>query len=260
MKFIGRLLKKLFKLVFWILLIAIVLVAIIYWNAGKLIQYFAPTAISEVTKTETTLGDVDVSLLTGRVSLNDLTVGNPAGFKDKNAFELGHISISFDPQSVLSDKIIVHNVLIKRVHLSTELNSQGKTNISELLDNVNEFTGASSSQPEQPAAQQPAPAQKSDQDKPSKTVVIRDLKVVDSSVRAGIAGQMIEIPLPEIHQQNIGEKKKQSIAEIVADVLGAINVESTKAVVNATKEALGKNIQAGKEAVKSLTDSIKNLF
>ena len=254
MKFIGGL----FKLIFWILIIVIALVVILYLNAGKLIQHFAPTAISEVTQTPTSLGDVEVSLLTGRVALNKLTIGNPSGFKDKNAFELGHISVSFEPKSVLSDKIIVNNVYIKGVHLSTELNAQGKTNINELMDNVNEFTGASS-QPKQ-AEQKPVDSPKAEANKSSKSVVIRDLKIVDSSVRAGIAGQVTEVPLPEIHQQNIGEKKKESVTEVVLDILNSINVESTKAIVKATKEALGKNIQTGKDAVKGLTDSIKNLF
>ena len=79
-------------------------------------------------------------------------------------------------------------------------------------------------------------------------------------MRAGIAGQMMDVALPEIHQQNIGEKKDQSLAEIVVGVLSSINVEATKAVLQATKETLTNNIQNGKDTLQNLKDSFKNLF
>ncbi len=255
MKLIG----KLFKFIFWFLFIVVVLVVILYLCAGKIIQHFAPDFISKVTQTETTLGDLDVSLLSGRIVLNNLAIGNPAGFKDKNAFQLGSIVVNFDPRSVFSDKIVIKNVDVNGVAVSTELNAQGKTNVTELLNNVNKFVGEDQQNQVQkaPANQEPAVKQESDN---SKSVVIRDLIIKDSSVRAGIAGQMMDVPLPEIHQQNIGEQKDQSLGEIIVGILNVINAESTKAVVKATQEALEKNIQAGKDTAKGLVDTLKDLF
>ncbi len=258
MKFIGNLFKKLFKIIFWLVLIIVILAIVLYLSAGKLIQHFAPDFISKITQTETTLGNVDISLLSGRVGLNNLAIGNPAGFKDKNAFQLGSIIVNFDPQSVLTNKVVIKDISISGVNVSTELNAAGKTNITELLDNVNKFVGTD--EPTTKPQPQAKGEQKTQEKSESQSVVIQDLTIKDSSVRAGIAGQMTDIPLPEIHQQNIGEQRKESWGEIIVGILNTINAESTKAVVTATKEALEKNIQMGKETAKGLTDTLKNLF
>ena len=257
MKTLIKFIKTLFKIIFWIILIAILLAVILYLSAGKIIQHFAPDFISKVTQTETALGPVDLSLLSGRIALNNLAIGNPAGFKDKNALQVGSVSVTFDPKSVLSDKIVINTVAIDGVKVSTELNTQGKTNVSELLNNINKFTGSDT---ETPQKNKETTSPKTTNDKSSKAVVIRDLAINNSSVRAGIAGQMMDVPLPDIHQTNIGEQKKKSFAEIAVDILNTLNVESTKAVVKATKDALKKNIQTGKDAVKGLADTIMDLF
>ena len=251
-----KLIRKILKFIFWFLFIVIALAIILYLSAGKIIQHVAPEFISKITQTETALGEVDISLFSGRIGLNNLAIGNPAGFKDKNVLQLGKLNISFEPQSILSDKIIVKDVTISGVNISTELNAKGKTNITELLNNVNKFAGTKSSN-EPKVSQKKA---ESTQSTPGKSVVVRDLTIKNSAVRAGIAGQMMEIPLPEIRQQNIGEKKKQSLADIVVDILNILNTESTKAVLKATKESLQKNIQTGKDTAKGLVDTFKNLF
>ena len=258
MKFIGKCLKKLFKIIFWLLLIVIILAVVLYLCAGKLIQHFAPEFISQVTQTETTLGDVDISLLSGRVGLNNLTIGNPAGYKDKNVFQLGNISVAFDPKSIFTNKVVVNSVAINGVNVSTELNAAGKTNVAELLDNVNKFVG--SDKPTQKPAKAQTKQEPTKESDSSQAVVIRDLTIKDSAVRAGVAGQMMDIPLPEIHQQNIGEQKEQTWGEIVVSILNTINAESTKAVLKATKESLQKNINTGKDTVNSVKDTLKNLF
>lgn len=261
MKAIFKFIKKLFKIIIWFILIVLLLAVILYLCAGKIVQYFAPDFISKVTQTETSLGDVDISLLSGRVGLKNLAIGNPAGFKDKNAFQLGNITVDFDPHSVLSDKIVIKDVAISGVNVSTELNAAGKTNVTELLNNINKFIGTEPT-PTKPTQQKAAakPAPKTQESNGSKAVVVKDLTVKDSSVRAGIAGQMMDIPLAEIHQQNIGEGKDQSWGEILVGILNTINAESTKAVVKATSEALQNNLQNGKDTAKSFTDTLKNLF
>ena len=174
---------------------------------------------------------------------------------------MGSIIVNFDPQSVLTNKVVIKDIAISGVNVSAELNAAGKTNITELLDNVNKFVGTDKSAKAQPTQQVQSQKQTTyETSSESQSVVIQDLTIKDSSVRAGIVGQMTDIPLPEIHQQNIGEQRKESWVEIIVGILNTINAESTKAVVTATKEALEKNIQMGKDTAKGLTDTLKNLF
>jgi hypothetical protein len=153
---------------------------------------------------------------------------------------------------------VIKDVAISGVNVSTELNAAGKTNVTELLNNVNKFVGTEPAPAQQKTAAKPAPKPQESSD--SKAVVIKDLTIKDSSVRAGIVGQMMDIPLPEIHQQNIGEEKDESWGEILVGILNTINAESTKAIVKATKEAVQNNLKNGKDAAKGLMGTLKDLF
>ncbi len=258
MKLITNLIKFIFKLIFWIIVFALILGVILYFSAGLLIEKLAPSFISDVTGTPTELGKVDISLFSGRVALNDLAIGNPAGFKDKNALQLKQVAVDFEPKSVLTDKIIVNSVKISGTTVSTELNAKGKTNVGVLLENINAFTAANEQAPATTQTPQTAPQAKAE--KSAKSVVIRDLTIEDSTVRAGIAGNMQTIPLPNIHQQNIGENKKQTLAQTVTGILNTLNSESAKATLNAGKETLQNALSNGKETLKNLKSGFKNMF
>ncbi len=259
MRFLLKLINSVLKIIIWAILLIILLVVVLYFSAGKLIQHFAPDFISKITQTETSLGEVDLSLLSGKVAINDLAIGNPSGYKDKNIFQLGKILVDYDPKSLLTNKIIINKVQLSGIGVSSELNAQGKTNITQLMDNVNSFIGTDSSKAEkvQPKTEQKPEQPKSGSDT---SVVIRDLVIEDSSVRAGVAGQINTIPLPTIRQQNIGEQKEQNIGQIIQDVLALISAESTKATIQATKDAAKNAVKSGKDTLQGIKEGFKGLF
>ena len=110
------------------------------------------------------------------------------------------------------------------------------------------------------------------QTKSKKTVVVKDLQVNNSSLTLGFLEQTIEVPLPDIKQQNIGEKgKKQTIQDIIVYVFDLISVESIKAVAKGTEdlikqsaqktiEGVNKLVDDAKKSSEGLIDSVKGLF
>ena len=259
MRFIKNFFKFIFKTILWLVILLLILGTVLYFSSGKLIQYFGPTVISQVTQTPTYLGEVDISLFNGHIALNNLAIGNPAGFKDKNVFELGKLVVDFNPKSVLTDKIIVDSIQISGIQLGMELNAQGKTNAAALMDNVNQSLNSGSS-PKKASATAPTQKTEKPASSPTKTVVIRDLTISESAVRTGIAGQIATFSLPTIHQTNIGEGKPQSLAQTIGGILDLITSDSTKAAARATKQAVQDGIGSAKDSINNLTDSIKGLF
>ena len=259
MRFIGNLIKFVFKTILWLVILAIILGVILYLCAGKIIQYVGPTLISQVTQTEASLGEVDISLLSGRVVINNLEIGNPIGYKNKNAFELGKFALQFDPKSVLTDKIMINDVQISGLNVSSEAKANGTTNISQLKDNIAKSLGQKEPTNPKPTAQgTQAPATSSTSKQPA--VVIKDLRVDDSSVNVALSGipgipkdaLAVTVPLPNIHLQNIGENKKQTLGETALQVVNAIDVEVVKASATAAKEATQKAIQGGKDTITNI--------
>ncbi len=263
MHFIGGLLKFIFKTVLWLIIIALILVVVLYLSAGKLIQHFGPTVISHVTQTEASLGEVDISLLSGRVTVNNLAVGNPVGYQNKNAFELGQFDVQFDPKSVLTDRIMVKSVLLNGLNVSSEAKASGETNISKLLDNVNKSLGSDKQPAKAALAPKAQPAQA--EVKSQKSVIIKDLRVENSAVNVALSGIPgvaksalgAKVPLPNIHLKDIGEKKPQTLRETVMQVLNTINKEVVQASAKAAKEAAQNALKSGKGVVDSIINSFK---
>ena len=142
--------------------------------------------------------------------------------------------------------------------IGLEMNAQGKTNATALLDNINQSLGAEKSQVS--AAEPVKKPTESASSEPTKSVVIRDLTISDSTVRTGIAGQMVTLSLPNIHQTNIGEQKKVSLMQAALDIYNTLMAESTKTALKATKQALSDGLEATKGSMNDLTSGLKNLF
>ena len=267
MKFIKKLLKFILKTILWLVIIVLILGIALYLSAGKLIQHFAPAVISQVTQTESSLGDVDISLFSGSVTLNNLAIGNPAGYKNKNALQLGKFEVKFDPKSVLTKKIVINNVQISGLSVSSEAKANGETNITRLRDNVSASLGqGTQSAPAQAAAPAEQPQQSAAKEQTA--VVIKDLLIDNSSVNVALSGipglsdaaMAATVPLPDIHLTKIGENKKQTLGETALQVLNAVDTEVVRASAKAVQEASQKALQSGKDSINAIKDTLKNLF
>lgn len=262
--------RGLFKGLFYLVLLCVILLIVAYIYAGEIVKKAISVAVPPVTQTTASVDGVDLSLLSGKIGVRGLAIGNPKGFSDNNIFELGDIAVTFDPKSVFTDKIVIHSVAITGTGISAEMNAKGQTNVGVLNQNIQNYLGSSNGGSKPAAATQPKEAQGS-----SKKVVIHDLKINDSKLTLGVAGQTMTLVLPNIHQTNIGEgKKSKTIPEMVATILSYFSSESVKAMLNSGNELMKQSLQnakgmlnSGKDAlkqqadqVKGALDNLKNLF
>ncbi len=263
--------RGLFKGLFYLLLLCVILVIVAYIYAGEIVKKAISMAVPPVTQTTASVDGVDLSLLSGKIGVRGLTIGNPKGFSDNNIFELGDIAVTFDPKSVFTDKIVIHSVAITGTGISAEMNAKGQTNVGVLNQNIQNYLGSSN------GGSQPATttAKSKEAQGAGKKVVIHDLKINDSKLTLGVAGQTMTLVLPNIHQTNIGEgKKSKTIPEMVATILSYFSSESVKAVLNSGNELMKQSLQnargmlnSGKDAIKQQADqakgaldNLKNLF
>lgn len=262
--------RGLFKGLFYLVLLCVILLIVAYIYAGEIVKKAISVAVPPVTQTTASVDGVDLSLLSGKIGVRGLAIGNPKGFSDNNIFELGDIAVTFDPKSVFTDKIVIHSVAITGTGISAEMNAKGQTNVGVLNQNIQNYLGSSNGGSKPAAATQPKEAQGS-----SKKVVIHDLKINDSKLTLGVAGQTMTLVLPNIHQTNIGEgKKSKTIPEMVATILSYFSSESVKAVLNSGNELMKQSLEnakgmlnSGKDAIKQQADqakgaldNLKNLF
>lgn len=259
-------LKRIFKLIMWLIIILIALVIGIYLSLGIIIKKAVSTAVPPITGTPASVENVDISLMKGHIGIEGLKVGNPKGFAEENIFELGSIMVDFDLKSVLTDKIIIKQIAIKNTKVDAEINKSGDINLTQLQNNVNNYLGTGGdTKPETKTTEKTA-------SKGGKKVVIKKLNIDDTTLTLGALGQTIDIPLPDVHKTNIGEDKKKeyTLKDTVALILSYFTTDSLKAVLNSgselakaglanAKAALNSGVDAAKQAGKATVDSVKNI-
>ena len=252
--------KKLFKFLLWLLAIVIVLVVVAYLTAGIWVKAIFSTLVPQMTKTPAVLQEADISLLSGKIALKGLKIGNPVGFAKPNAFELGEVSVKFDPKSLFTSKIIINEIKIDGTKVDAELAKSGNMNLMLLNNNVQEYLGKPTFN-NGLTNEQKAPKKSAAQS--GKAVLVKDLSITNSSLDFAFMSKTMTVSLPDIHEKNIGEQKKETLPELIAGIFEKLITESYTTISKATKESVNKVLDdlAGrsKEAA-GLVQGLKNFF
>lgn len=247
-----------------IILILIIVVFIGLSNIGPIIKKAVNTYGPEFTKSEVSLRDVSVSILSAKAKLKDFYLGNPKGFKSSEAMKVGSILVDIDEKSITSDKIIIEKIEVIKPEITYE-RAGGTDNFKAILNNVQQATGG-----------QKTTGEKTKSEGEQKKVIIRDFIIKEGKVNLAmgmLGGKEISAPLPDIHLKNIGEKKGgASPAEAFKEVFAALHSKITSPAVTDTLnkglkeigsslDKLGSGAQEGvQEGVKSVSDKVKGMF
>lgn len=120
------------RLAFWAVGIVAVLVLVAFVGM-QVVDAIAAREIasrgSAMTGTAVHVDDVDLSVISGSVTLRGLTVANPSGFKGANAFELGEVHVSLVPASLFGDLLMIHDIRIGAPRVFFEVNAAGQSNV-----------------------------------------------------------------------------------------------------------------------------------
>lgn len=240
--------KKLWFFIATVVVFAVVVVIFGLSNLGPLIKKAVNTQGPKITGTELSLGDVDVSLLSGQVTLQRFLLGNPKGFSAPHAVAVKSIYVDVDEQSLTDETIIIERIEVVGPDIYYEKGA-GSDNFKALQRNIAKKAGSSSSKAS------------ADSDESSKKLLIRELVIRDGQVHLavkGLAGQDISAKLPDIQMKNIGQKKAgvapaEAAREIFAALYGKISSPDVSGVLTKGLQDLqGGAEQLGQKAVEQV--------
>ena len=165
------------------------------------------------------LESVSVSLLSGEGKIKGLLVGNPAGYKTPSAIQVDNASLSLQPGSVFSDKVIIHSINVQAPEITFETDLKGN-NLSKLLANLQSGSGGSSS------------SAKTDS-KASRKLQVDDFLISGGKIHVNInalgVAKSATVALPDIHLSGLGQGPDGiTAAELTERVLQAIEKEAVQ--------------------------------
>ena len=196
---------------------------------GTLVKIAIVEIGSRLTKTTVKLESVRIDLLNGLVQLDGLEIGNPPGFTAPNAVRLGTARVVLNVRSVLSDTVVIDEILVEAPDITFE--GLPTSNLSVIQGNVTAAVPAGSSKP---ADDKPAATG-------SRKLLIKKISLVNGRVAARFGGQSLRLALPNIHLTDIGKETGGVTPEqAFSTVFSAITRSATGAVTDEAAGSVGK--------------------
>ena len=252
--------KKVFKglIIFCcvIVLLVVVIVGVVAYRLDSIVKVAVEKTMSHVLEVDVTLDSADVSLLGGEVGLNGLTVGNPAGFKTKSAFQFDEARVRVKIKSFKTDEPVIRLVSLSEPKLTLERGLR-KSNLSELINSASRFGGEEDDPPEDEKADQET------EDAARKKVKIDKVLVKDTTVALSapiLKGREVSYTLPQLEFNNLGgEDQDVTIAEglrIFFTELLRQSIESGKGMGVIPEELLGQLEDSYNESVAKVRQEV----
>ena len=191
-----------------------------------------------------TVGSVRLSLLSGRGEVRGVVIGNPAGFKTPNAFELDRVEVALKVGSLLANPIVVRSIAIEGPRVTYEM-GMGQSNIGVIQANVEKYL---------PASQAEA--------KPTK-VIIEDFRLTGAQIGLSatlLNGSKAALPMPDVHLTDIGKKSNgATVGEAAAAIIGPLT-NAIGAVVSNSGKLVQDGAKSVTDAASGVVDNLKGLF
>lgn len=264
-----------------LLIIALVIVLVLGFgiyslsNIGGLIKSQIELYGSDYLNTDVTVSSVDVAFSDGRLSINGLTISNPSGFSENNAFALQEVTL--DLGNLSAEPYVVQMLKIDSPEVLYEVDAAGQGNLIVLKNNLLGKLPESSEQ-------EPTPTQGT---KPGPLVIVEDVVVsnvklqldfdkldtselgIDAALGKDIDTKKYEITLPTFSAGSVGkpdgipaEQVGGEIVRIMLDnIIEQAKAEAKERAKDAAKEKLKEKFEENKDELKEkASEKLKSIF
>ncbi len=263
-----KMIKFVFKLAIWLVVIALALVLTIPLWFGPVVRSVANAVVPGKIDAAFNIGHLSLNPYTGRFELGELTVANPNGhtYSEKLAVSVGTVAFDLGMSTLPDDVVHIEEITIADVGIALVKDEAGVLNFDQLQYNVaggrEKFETAQAEQAKARAAQEPRPAEAKPQpekkpeaaqpaqEKPAKEkkFVIDRLSLTGLKIKIG----MVPIMLPPLVLNDIGKKSNGATLEDVYDQVVAAVMQSIGAIGDGAKAltefALSGASQAAEQA------------
>ena len=233
-----------------VVVIVAIAAVVVLGQLGRLIERGVETHGPGLTGTDVALGSARVSIFSGEGELSDLRIGNPEGYSDDRAFDLGRIKVAIDPKSVAADVIRIRQVVVDGPRVLAEFDASGRNNLKAILNHVKAVAGGGTSTSKQPKASGEG-----------KKMIIDEFRFENAEARVLAPQFKLDktLKLQPIVLRNLGAKQGGAAAADIANQVLRPVVDAT--VQAATREYLAaQRGKLGDKAKDKAKDELNKLF
>lgn len=214
---------------------------------GSIVKTGVNTVGPRLTQTKVELQGASLSLA-GAGTLSGLTVGNPKGWSDHPAFYLGRIHFDVAPASLLSETIVVNDLVVEQPEFSYETHLVS-SNIGDLLKNIEAAVGSS------------AGDNRAEKNARPRKFIVKHLQLQDGKVSVGVGPAALPLPLPALELSDLGVAEGGLTAsQLSFAIMRGVMPNIIAATTGAASKLGGTMGAAGVDAVKRAGEGLKSLL
>jgi len=244
------------RIVLAVIALAIVGVAValtlLVSNLDSIVERAIEEYGSEMTGTAVRVGGVEIEISTGKGTIRDLTIANPAGFESAHAFRLGEITLDIDAGSIATrEPVVIDAIVIRAPEATYEMNASGRSNVLIIQDNLKRYQGSGGdAEPDAPAGE-------------STRLAIEQFVFEEGAVKArtsAVGGRDATVALPPLRMTGLRGSRGATGAELGKTVLSAYTQKVLKAVASNQLDRVideqlgGTEAEAAKKLLRGVLD------
>ncbi|MCK5373650.1 MAG: hypothetical protein KAJ40_00035 [Alphaproteobacteria bacterium] len=188
--------------------------AYLYLNLDALAKRFSEQAASDALGVPVSIGEMTISLSEKKIVVNNISVANPKGYKNKNALTVKNITIA--GESFSKELLTFALVQVGGIVVNLEVNERG-VNLGA-LKKYSEKTAQKASKESKGNSSSSAGS--------DIKVIIRKFSLTDAQVNPSITllnGDLASVKAPDINIIGIGEKENGALSqEVIAQIMNIV--------------------------------------
>ncbi len=251
-------LKILRVIVLAILVLTAVIVIAVNLFADRAVKAGIESAASKALNVEVSMSDADLSIVSGKLVLQNLSIGNPPAYKHDKLLVLKNAEIEVNVKSLLSDVVSIREIKLDGVDVMIEQQGVSGNNLHDVLEAISDDT----------------------KEGEGKKLHIDNLEISDITVKVNLMpnseqAEPVTLTLSPIRMTNLGADNKLDTAGLAGEIVLAIAnvlvkegigvlptdiVGTMTSTLNKTIN-LGTRIMEGKENIgREITEGLRNLL
>ncbi|WP_103664251.1 DUF748 domain-containing protein [Gracilimonas amylolytica] len=222
--------KNTLKVLSGIFAAIILTLLLITFSVDRVVKTGIEESGSELLQTEVAVDKVSISVFGGSGTIEGLTIKNPESFSDESALFIQNASIKVDLGSLLSDQVIVNEIIINSPEILFEQEGVG-INLKRLSDNMDAASGEPSESSET-------------------KLVVEHLRISEGKIVVNSSlnrDGSTEVSLSDITVNDIGRDGNNTVKQSVEEILRPL---FQKAIEDALKSGVTEQIE----------DKVRDLF
>ena len=132
--------KKLFRLLSFILTALVVVLVVAVIAVGLFAHHALKVAVESAGTRALNVGvrvnDVDLSILKGRIGLQNLTISNPPGYQHDQLLELSRADILLETRSLLNDMVNITDIKLDGANVVLEQRGVSGNNLQDIIEKL----------------------------------------------------------------------------------------------------------------------------